>query len=180
LAPGEHWTTLRSWLRERSVSDILTELPESVPEEVRELAVAASMRLKQERSLEFGHAVTLELRHGSIRFEPISQHGNAVQVPFKYVRAEDWFLRGALRLRTPKEPLALVVNDRSADPGVIGEAWALGLSGYAELTCTSGGAEPAPALRSTPDAAAGPSGGATKARRNSTKRAAPGERTRRP
>lgn len=62
---------------------------------------------------------TVILRRGdnSIRFEPIPEHGT-VQVPFEF-REGDAYLQGALRLKSPGDPLALAVFDRSAGAAVI-------------------------------------------------------------
>ncbi len=134
LAPrGEHWDELRRRLWQRSVSEVLTELPASASETERARAVAASLQIRKERSREFGHTVILRRGEISVRFEPIPEHG-IVQVPFEF-RDGGEYLSGALRLKAPQDPLALFVFDRSSAQDVIGRAWLLALLGYAELTC---------------------------------------------
>ena len=68
------------------------------------------------------------LRYLPIEAEPV------VQVRFEFTEEHD-YLVGALRLKTPKEVLALAVIDRGEDADVVGEAWSAALRGYAELTC---------------------------------------------
>ena len=136
LAGGDHWHALRTALRRRSLTQLLVELPPWMSETDVNRAIHDSDRLRLERTLEFGHPVVLERPDCSLRFAPIALNGNAIEVPFRY-QSDAKYLEGALRLKTPRAPLAILVTDRSDHEGVVGEAWTIALRGYAELTCTS-------------------------------------------
>lgn len=111
-----------------------TSLPAGLsPEQVAQ-ALADSEQLRHDRTLEFGHPVTLKRPELSVRFEPMTLNGNALELPFNY-RSTHEHLSGALRMKTPRDPLALVVESRSHGDGVIGAAWTTALRGYTELTC---------------------------------------------
>jgi hypothetical protein len=90
--------------------------------------------LRHDRTIEFGHPVHLRRADCSLRFEPVALNGDAVEVPFRYC-ADARFLQGALRLKTPAGPLALLITDRCDDEAVVGQGWILALHGYADLTC---------------------------------------------
>jgi hypothetical protein len=137
LAPGgSHWDDLRRRLWRTSVSEVLTHLPASGSEGDRNMALDASVQIRNERSREFGHTVVLRRGEASVRFEPIPEHGT-VQVPLEF-RAGDSYLVGGLRLKAPQDPLALAIFDRSPCEEVIVRGWLFALLGYAELTCVPG------------------------------------------
>jgi hypothetical protein len=154
LLDGEHWATVRALLPqriakrsqtdvpapapERRVRRVLTELPASVSDADRAVAVAASGRIRSERALDFGQPVVLRLPNSSVRFLPIAEHAPVAEVTFLY-RAGGRTLLGALRLKSPHDPLALVVADDHSDEEFIVEAWTTALLGYAELTCVQQG-----------------------------------------
>ena len=134
LTAGEHWSELKRALRHKVLRMILVELPRRLSAHEVAQALDDSDQLRHVRTVEFGHAVTLQHPDASLRFEPIILNGSAVEVPFQYT-AGPAFLMGALRLKTPTGPLALAIADRSQDEAVIGRGWVLALRGYAELTC---------------------------------------------
>lgn len=154
LVGGSHWTRVRDRLPEpthahpahepkpspaQSALHTLTELPAVLRDDQRSAALAASNRIRTERSLEFGQTVVLRLIDGFVRFAPIAEDGHATGVPFVY-RRDHQGLRGTLRLRTPTGPLALVVTNDLPDQITVGDAWLAALLGYAELTCVPQGA----------------------------------------
>jgi hypothetical protein len=146
LAPGAHWERLRHAIRERDRSQnandeaeltshgsVLKAFPESVADEIHAAAMEASKDLRENRHLVFGHPVLIESGGRRIRFDPLETRQRALQAPFRYVGSRGAVV-GALRLRTPNDPLALALADGD-DPKLIGEAWSLALVAYRELTC---------------------------------------------
>ena len=157
LADGEHWDVLRTWLWQSQVADVLTELPDEMTDEERAQALADSEQLRHDRTLEFGHPVKLQLPERAIRFDPIDANERRVELPFEY-HHDDAYLRGALRLSTPRDPLALVVQDRSADARVVAAGWGLALRGYVELTCVPTDENPTPNVARDPESRTAPAG----------------------
>ena len=102
------------------------------PDEARQAAAEASRRIREERKLDFGHPVVLRSAAGEVRFEPVSSRHGPTEVRFS-VRREAT-TAGALRLRTPKDPLACAV-EKGPDEGETVRAWILAGTGFAELTC---------------------------------------------
>ena len=154
LLEGEHWATVRARLPQpivkRSPSParselprgrrVLTELPAAASEVQRAAALAASARIRHERTLDFGQAVVLRLPDRSLRFLPISEHAQAVEVRFIYDHRGET-LSGALRLRSIHDPLALAVTWDVPSEQLVAAAWVTALLGYAELTCVPQAAE---------------------------------------
>jgi hypothetical protein len=143
LVTGEHWQSLRAHLSgepRTSLAEetVLTQLTAGVPEALALAALSASTRLREERCVEFGHTICLRFTDGFIRFAPIHVDHRTVEVPFVYEHHMG-HARGALRLRTPGDPLALALSESSGDE-VVGEAWVAALRGYADLTCLEHGA----------------------------------------
>jgi hypothetical protein len=135
IGGGDYWETLRTRLRRRSVNELCATFPESASDTAREEAVEASRRIRSDRYRDYHEPVRLNEEGGdaSIRLDPVPDREPA-QVPFEFTR-EDSFLRGAIRLNAPNDPLALDIFDRSADESVIAAAWVFALLGYRDLTC---------------------------------------------
>ena len=148
LLDGEHWATVRARLPQpiakrppspaRSEPPpsrrVLTELPACASETQRAAALAASVRIRHERTLDFGQTVVLRLPDRSVRFSPISEHAQAVEVRFEYDHGGET-LSGALRLRSSRDPLALALTGDLPAEQLVAAAWVTALLGYAELTC---------------------------------------------
>jgi hypothetical protein len=136
LLDGEHWATVRARLPQpmvkRSPSParselpqgrrVLTELPAAASEAQRAAALAASARIRHERTLDFGQAVVLRLPDRSVRFSPISEHAQAVEVRFTYDHRGET-LSGALRLRSTHDPLALALTRDVPAEQLVAAAW---------------------------------------------------------
>ena len=161
LLDGEHWALVRARLPKPIVKPgpsppgsappptrrVLTELPARASETQRVAAIAASVRIRHERTLDFGQTVVLRLPDRSVRFSPISEHAHAVEVGFIYERRGET-LSGALRLLSSHDPLALALTEEVSDEQLVTAAWVTALLGYAELTCVpqaerTGDVEPA-------------------------------------
>lgn len=115
---------------------VVTEFPTGAESGLRERAIAASKRIRTERVLDYGDVpVILDGPDYAIRFEPIRQRQDGpVELPFTFWVESAEPVRGALRLRTPADPLAIVW------PGERGEqflprVWETALVGFSTLTC---------------------------------------------
>jgi hypothetical protein len=170
LVTGKHWQSLRAHVSGEPRSSlaeqtVLTQLPADVPEALALAALSASTRLREERCVEFGHTICLQFTDGFIRFAPIHADRHTVEVPFVYEHDSGHAL-GALRLRTPGDPLALALAESSGED-VVGEAWVTALRGYADLTCIehAAAAETTPTPVTSTNPAPRPAGSASSRRR---------------
>jgi hypothetical protein len=153
LVGGEHWDTVRSWLAAARLEPrpaapaphrepiavvkpprLRGDFPSGVSKMLRRRAVAASVRLRNDRNVEFGHVVVLLCGKETVRFSPIPDSGPP-RVPFIYERGDER-LEGAIRLRARNDPMA-VEAPVDVDEELLAAAWARALMGYAELTCVS-------------------------------------------
>jgi hypothetical protein len=115
-------------------SRYLTAFPEGLNRSMKSGGVASSRRLREDRSLVFGHTIEVETPdHQVLRFEVLQGQGNGLQVPFRWIR-RDQQLRGAIRLLTPSDPLGLLLLE-TTDDAHIGRVWVLALAAYARLVC---------------------------------------------
>lgn len=124
--------------QEAAPARLLTQLPESLPEDLRKRALDASWRLRRERTLEFGHPVVVRLPDAEIKVEPIP-HAPPARVPYTFRGRGGTTIVGALRLKSQSDPLA-TESPATASPEDAGHAWATALITYAELTCVAGSA----------------------------------------
>ena len=151
LRDGAHWEAVRQRVIARfsevrtsdesaSPADksakLLIEMPATVSHEVRMAAIAASTRLRTERTLAFGHPVLLSAPGYRLRFEPITARGSAVELPYSFQRDGGTAVNVALRLKAPNDPMAIRYAD-GTDPHELVRAWVAGLAGFAELTCVA-------------------------------------------
>lgn len=101
---------------------VLSDWPADAPAHLREMAVAASARLRANRRA--AYRVPVQVRRSSVvlHLEPVrTRHGNR-ELPFSAASAEG-VLRGVLCLEVLGNPLPLIVQRR--DPGVsLPEVWA--------------------------------------------------------
>lgn len=156
-ADGLHWSMLRTALLERrlpqpdggvgdsqvevgapaEVRRVVVAFPSHVEERFRARVLAASMKIRTERSLDYGsHPVVLEASNHVVRYEPIMRRGGAVELPFSFTQKGQSAIRGALRLQSPGDPLALVCSsDLGSD--MLALVWGSALIGFAELTCVA-------------------------------------------
>lgn len=156
-ADGSHWSTLRTALLERrlpqrehvaadssmetkeraDVRRVVVAFPSHVEESFRARVLAASTRIRTERSLDYGsHPVVLEASDHVVRYEAITRRGGAVELPFSFAQKGQTAIRGALRLRSPGDPLALVCSPDLGED-MLALVWGSGLIGFAELTCVA-------------------------------------------
>jgi hypothetical protein len=147
LADGAHWNALRRRLPKASVTRsasrapsgtppatrVLTRFPHPVPVEVEELADFASTLIRDDRTVTFGHVVEMRTEAETIRFMPVTNARGPVEAPFSY-EAPPGALQGALRLRSPENPMALALDDLRGDLSVE-QAWVTALVAFADLTC---------------------------------------------
>jgi hypothetical protein len=75
----------------------------------------------------------MDARGATVRFHPLSAPPAPLEAPLEVVHG-DKRLVGGLRLRTPQDPLALVVH-AVTDEQFLAIAWPLALIAFAELTC---------------------------------------------
>jgi len=152
-ADGPHWGRLRELLvvqRRRQLGlhvvreDTVTD-PNAVQEQVvtefppplglfRAEVLAASARIRTDRSLHFDRPVEIEGPDFRIRFEPICNRRGPVELPFEYIGSGRSPVKAALRLRTPSDPLAIVCSP-SVAPAELASAWGHALIAFAQLTC---------------------------------------------
>jgi len=112
---------------------ILTELPDSLPTALHELALDASHQLRTERNLVFGHAVELRYGDGSVRFEPLRQAALHVELPLQWSSWSD-DASAEIRIDGKRDPLHLVFRGHD-DDSVVVHGWVLALVAYAQLVC---------------------------------------------
>jgi hypothetical protein len=112
---------------------LFTELPPSLPEPTRDLALDASHELRTERNLVFGHAVELQFADGAIRFDPLRQGPLHVELPVSWSRWSDG-ATAAVRIGGSRDPLHLSFRGEDDDDRVV-HGWVLALVGYAQLVC---------------------------------------------
>lgn len=119
------------------IREVFLAFPSDVDERFRAQALAASRKIRTERTLDYGsHPVVLEASDHAIRYDAITRRCNAVELPFSFVQNGRSAIRGALRLRSPGDPLALVCSsDLAEEPLAL--VWGNALIGFAELTCVA-------------------------------------------
>lgn len=116
------------------------EFPPGMSEAQRTRAMVASARLRTSRRLAPAVDVITPAPRGSLRFERLVEGENPLEARFEW-KLKGAAFRGALRLKGVADPLPLRVQNGS-DRQLIGEAWALALIVYAELTCLEERAAP--------------------------------------
>jgi hypothetical protein len=113
---------------------VMASLPASIGPGAAAAALAASERIRTQRTLAFGHGVVLRSGEDRIRFEPITSEGGRVEAPFSWSPAGAAPFHAALRLRTPDDPLAIAFRDGVSE-SELAFAWIVALAAFAELTC---------------------------------------------
>ncbi|MGO9753822.1 MAG: hypothetical protein ACLP22_20400 [Solirubrobacteraceae bacterium] len=147
---GVHWDKLRSRLIEQKrksesarllgaeaqdpVRRLLTELPEDTPAELRQNAAACSERIRNERTLAFGHPVVIEHAGTRVTFSPTVYADASVSVPFVFRPTDDHEVAGALRITSLNNPLPITVEGPVAESDAV-RAWLYVLAAFADLTC---------------------------------------------
>lgn len=117
----------------RTKRRVFTELPDSISNEVRTLALDASRQLRTERNLVFGHAVELQYADGAIRFHPLRQGPLHLELPLSWSRCSEGST-GELRIDGRRDPLHLSFHGDDDDDVVV-RGWLIALVGYAQLVC---------------------------------------------
>jgi hypothetical protein len=112
---------------------IFTELPQSLPAPIRDLAIEASRQLRTERNLVFGHPVELQYADGTIRFDPLRQGPLHVELPVTWSRWSEE-ATAELRIGGSRDPLHLGFRGEDDDSHVV-QGWVLALVGYAQIVC---------------------------------------------
>ena len=112
---------------------VLTELPMTLAEDVRQLGLDASRQLRTERNLAFGHSVELEYGDGAIRFDPLRQGPSHVELPLSCSLWSDG-AAAELRIGGTRDPLHLSFLGDDDDAAVV-RGWLLALVGYSQLVC---------------------------------------------
>jgi hypothetical protein len=71
-----------------------------------------------------------------LRFDPVTSDGGRIEVPFTFVSSRDDAepVHAALRLQTPRHPLAIAFHEGIGDRQ-LARAWVVALAGFAQLTC---------------------------------------------
>ena len=180
---GAHWDKLRSRLIEQKrksegarvpggeahdpVRRLLTELPADTPTELRQDAEGCSERIRNERTLAFGHPVVIEHAGTRVTFSPSIYADALVSVPFVFRPADGHEVNGALRITSVNNPLPITVEGPVAESDAV-RAWLYVLAAFADLTCVVTASEPshAPIERR-------PSTSGSHASRNGAPRSAP-------
>jgi len=143
LAPGEHWRLLADDLsavavpaprqpKRRNVR-LLSDLPDWLEPEVRDLAMDASRRLRTERNIALGHTVELQYDSGTIRFEPLRRGPEHIELPVAW---SGWpeHATGELHVDGRRDPLPLRCSWEGGEQEVV-PGWVWALAGFAELVC---------------------------------------------
>jgi hypothetical protein len=141
---GQHWEILDAkFINARRVEIaatkpgpvLLTVFPDALEGACRDAAFAASARIRLTRSRDFAIGTRVDVPESScsVRFFPVVPE-SPVEVKFVYTRGTT-VIRGALRLRTPQDPLALVLHTPVEDSSTIADIWNTVLRTYADLTC---------------------------------------------
>lgn len=151
LADGPHWQRLRAALsrlaptraaRTAAVQEdpftppaqVLTELPDSVATELRDVATVASQLIREERTVAFAHTVEMRIGSGeSVRVAPIRADGGPIEAPFVY-ETDTGRVAAAIRLKSPRDPMAIAL-EAGSDPELVGGGWVTALVAFADLTC---------------------------------------------
>lgn len=130
---------------------------QTLPKGVRARMVRASQRLRSHRSMAIGHRVEIVVGDAMLALLPVrfgAPPNHPLEFPFEFTRGKRW-VRGAIRLKAPKDPLAIVAQSNAKRP-FIEQAWAAALDRAADLTCPPQGPRPA---KSRGPAQTGPSRG---------------------
>jgi hypothetical protein len=117
----------------RAKRRVFIELPDSIPDELRTLALDASRQLRTERNLVFGHAVELQYADGAIRFHPLRQGALHVELPVSWSRWSEGST-AEVRIDGRRDPLHLSFQG-DHDDDVVVRGWLIALVGYAQLVC---------------------------------------------
>ena len=165
LADGPHWEPVNEALAAvaRASADepvaaagLHQHLPEGTHDELQSAALAATRRIRHDRTRVFAHDVRIDIGRVSLILSPLTVGARPLEVPFAFSRYDGRKFSGGIQLALTHEPLRCTWN-QSSDPETLAVAWTMALAAYADLTCPSVRANsPDQGTRATPQQRSSP------------------------